>query len=71
MNGLIARNLFQSKSPDGLIPRQAGGMPISRRVYNGETKLIIGCGNGPIDLDEEYRLMHLHEGAFTIDIRDV
>lgn len=47
------------------------------REYNGEKKLIIGCGNGPEswcpccvpeDFDpERYRKKHLHSDAYTID----
>ena len=43
----------------------------TRRPYHGEDTLILGCGNGPnVYGDESYKLKHLHEGAYTIDIEE-
>jgi hypothetical protein len=40
-----------------------------KRPYNGETTLILGCGNGPdLIVDEAYKNEHLHQGVYTIDI---
>ena len=41
-----------------------------KRPYNGETILILGCGNGPDIIDEEYKNEHLHQGAYTIDVEE-
>jgi hypothetical protein len=41
-----------------------------RRPYNGEKILILGCGNGPNNLDQKYKLEHMHPGAYTIDIQE-
>ena len=38
------------------------------RAWQGETSLIIGCGNGPNCLTEKYKNQHMHNGAYTVDI---
>ena len=38
------------------------------RKYNGEKKLVLGCGNNPKIMSKEYRSQHLHQDAYTIDI---
>ena len=41
-----------------------------RRAYNSEKILILGCDNGPNNLDQKYKLEHMHPGVYTIDIQE-
>lgn len=38
------------------------------RKWNGETSLVIGCGNGPGCSCEKYKQKHMHHDAYTVDI---
>jgi len=41
-----------------------------KRPYNGETILILGCGNSPLIFDKATVKKHLHKDMYTIDINE-